>query len=196
MSDYEDEYGDVPYEPGIDTGSIGRDAYGYDPNAVAADAAGLAYQGLEQTYGPLVSDHDQRLQNVEALVAGQLAARDMAAEQQQQAHDEQLAGEAIEIARQRLDQAFKPGWFDSNRDNIREELAARPGLLPEVALGETPAQLADGIEMAARKLYSEAVAQHQHQQDQRNAADIAEMKGALDREHSIRIVKQQLRGGR
>jgi hypothetical protein len=198
VSEY--EY-DEEYTPGADTGSLGRDAYGYDPtyvdaNTIAQAAAGSAYQGLEQTYAPLISDHDQRIANVEALMAGTLAQRDMEAERQAHEQDEQLAAEAIQIARQRLDAAYRPGWFDQNRENIRAEMEARPGLLPDIALGETPAQLADGIEMAARKLYAEAVADHQYRQDQRNAADIAEMKGALDREHSIRIVKQQLMGGR
>jgi hypothetical protein len=196
VSDYEDEYGGVGYEPGIDTGSIGRDVYGYGPYEIAQAAACTAYQGMEQTYGPLVSDHEGRLANVEALMAGQFAARDMEAERQMQAQDEQLAAEGIKIARQPLDAAYKPGWFDANRENIRAEMEARPGLLPDAALGGRPEQIADGVGMAARKLYAEAVAEHQRQTDMRNAAGVAEMKGALDREHSIRLVKQQLRGGR
>jgi hypothetical protein len=190
MSDY--EYEEAPYEPGIDTGSIGRDQYGYDPQAIADAAA----ESVHQAYYPVIAGYENRLSNVEQLTAAQLAARDMAAEQQQAAADEQLVAEAVDIARQRLDQAYKPGWFDRNRENIRQELDARPGLLPDASLGETPAQIADGIEMAARKLYSEAVAEHQRQRDERNAAEIAEMKGALDKTHSIRIVKQQLQGGR
>jgi hypothetical protein len=193
MSDY--EY-DVPYEPGIDEGSLNRDPYGYayDPNEIAQAAAGTAYQGLEQTYGPLVSDHEGRLSNMEQLTAGLLAQREMEGMRQQQEADEQLAAEGVKLARQRLDAIYKPGWFDQNSANIKAELEARPGLLPDAALGDTPEHIADGLEMAARKLYAEAVAEHQRQTDMRHAADIAQMKGALDREHSIRIVKQQLRG--
>jgi hypothetical protein len=62
----------------------------------------------------------------------------------------------------------------------------RGRLLPDVALGDTAEQLADGIELAARKLYAEAVEQHRRQQDARNAADLAEMKSAArqDAQHS------------
>jgi hypothetical protein len=76
------------------------------------------------------------------------------------------------------------------------EINARPGLLPDAALGDTPEQLADGTELVARKLYGEAVEQHRREQASRNAANIAEMKSALDQEHSIRIVKRELNRGR
>jgi hypothetical protein len=70
----------------------------------------------------------------------------------------------------------------------------RPGLLPDAALGESAAEIADAIELASRKLYSEAVAERQRQQDTRNQADLAEMKSALDKTHSIRMLKRELHG--
>jgi hypothetical protein len=195
VSDY--DYEEAPYEPGIDTGSIGRDEYGYyDPNAVVQDAAGLVYQGLDQTYGPLVSDHDQRLQNVEQLTAGMLAARDMTAAREQHAADEQLAAEATRLAEQRLDAAFEPGWFKKNGENLRQEIEARPGLLPDAVLEGGPQGVADALEMAARKIYAESAAALRQQRDAQNAADLAQMQSALDREHGMRQLLREFKGKR
>jgi hypothetical protein len=151
---------------------------------------------MEQTYAPLVSDHDRRLDRMERLMAGQLAARDLEAERQQQAEDLQLAEQAMQIAGRRLDQTFEAGWFEKNKAEIAREMAARPGLLPDAALGESAAEIADAIELASRKLYGEALAERQREQDSRNQADLAEMKSALDRTHSIRVLKRELHGGR
>jgi hypothetical protein len=98
-----------------------------------------------------------------------------------------------EIAKRRLDAAYEPGWFERDRDEIRRELEARPGLLPDAALGETPAQIADAVEMAARKLYSEAEANQRYRQGQRVSQELAEMQHAPDKTHSIREAAAQRR---
>lgn len=195
MSDY--EY-DEPAGAGIDTGSLGRDdpyyydPGGYDPNAIAQAAA----ESVHQAYYPVVTEQAQRIDQLEQIAASQLAQRDMAAEQQQRQADDQLAAQAIALTEQRLDASMKPGWFRANMQEIRREIDARPGLLPNAAMGNTPEQLADALEMTARKLHAEVVAQNDREQAARTAAEIGEMKAAWDRTHSMGVLKRELNRGR
>jgi hypothetical protein len=194
VSDYEYDY-DEPAGAGIDTGSLGRDPYLYDPEMTQA-AADAAAESVHQAYYPIVADQQQRLANMEQLVASQLAARDMEAQRQLAAEDQQLAEQAMKIAGQRLERRSDAGWFEQNRGHIREELLARPGPLPDAAMDETREQIADGLELAVQKLHGEAVEALQRRQDAVRASEIDEMKSALDRTHSIRALKRSAQKGR
>jgi hypothetical protein len=188
VSDY--EYDEGEYTPGVDVGSLGREYV--DPNAIAQAAA----EQVHQAYYPVLQDYEQRVGNMENLTAGLLAGRDMQAEQQLQEHDNQVAGEATRIAAQRLDESYGAGWFRQNGENLRKEIEARPGLLPDAALEGDPRQMADGIEAAARMVYRESVEALRQEQEARNTADMQQMRAALDRESGMRVLKRELNSRR
>jgi hypothetical protein len=134
----------------VDTGSLGRKEY-VDPQAIADAAA----ESVHQAYAPVIDDYQRRIGTLEQLAAGGLAAHDVEAERQQMVYDAQLAEQATRLAAERLDATYGAGWFAKNGANMRAEIEARPGLLPDAALQGGVEEVADALEMASRKVYAE-----------------------------------------